>query len=273
MPVLKDHVERWIAKPQYRRWLYHIAALVIGGAMGWFVLYPANEFVSYFEVTSRTTGPLRFVIDQMIESITGETPYKTIYYTLLGMVIGLIQSKILSSFRKRVVSIQQLSEELERNISHVIARGEGPSLEFKSTFRWDVEKERANKAMEFSVLKTIAAFLNSEGGTLLIGVQDNGSVYGLENDYKTLRKKNRDGFDQIVVTSIAHNMGTNVCANVHLLFHELNDHDICRILVTRSTQPVFLKADGASKFYVRTGAATRELNVEEALSYSASHFQ
>jgi predicted HTH transcriptional regulator len=39
--------------------------------------------------------------------------------------------------------------------------------------------------------------MNSEGGTLFIGVYDQGNVIGLENDYKTLKneRQNSDGFE------------------------------------------------------------------------------
>ena len=59
-----------------------------------------------------------------------------------------------------------------RPITDLIELGESSILEFKSTFQWDVVKGEQNKALRLSSLKTIAAFLNSQGGTLLIGVED-----------------------------------------------------------------------------------------------------
>ena len=49
--------------------------------------------------------------------------------------------------------------------------------------------------MEKVISKTIAAFVNSEGDTLFIGVDDDGNVVGLENDYQLLKKKNIYGFE------------------------------------------------------------------------------
>jgi len=67
----------------------------------------------------------------------------------------------------------------------IVRQGEGPYLEFKSSLRWDMAESRINRALEGVVLKTLAGFLNSHvGGTLLIGVTDNGEIIGLEKTIK-----------------------------------------------------------------------------------------
>ena len=57
-----------------------------------------------------------------------------------------------------------------RTVDEVIANDEDFTVEFKSTARWDIREGKPNKAMEDAVVKTIAGFLNTDGGTLLIGV-------------------------------------------------------------------------------------------------------
>ncbi len=78
----------------------------------------------------------------------------------------------------------------------LMATGENDRIEFKSSLRWDVKEQRVNKQLEKVVVKTLAGFLNAEGGTLLIGVDDAGAVIGLAGDYEALRKRDRDGFEQ-----------------------------------------------------------------------------
>ena len=69
-------------------------------------------------------------------------------------------------------------------------------MEYESTFRWDLRQAVVSKVMETAVLKMVAAFLNSrEGGTLLVGVADDGSVLGLESDYLTLRNNGTRSID------------------------------------------------------------------------------
>jgi type I restriction enzyme R subunit len=70
-----------------------------------------------------------------------------------------------------------------RNAEELIKRGESRTLEFKSTLRWDLKENRQDdKLVTHAVLETIAAFLNTEGGDLLIGVADDGGIVGIERD-------------------------------------------------------------------------------------------
>jgi Putative DNA-binding domain len=70
----------------------------------------------------------------------------------------------------------------EKQTREMIAQGESGKLEFKSTLRWDMKAGKTNPAVERASLKTICAFLNATGGTLLIGVRDDGSIEGIESD-------------------------------------------------------------------------------------------
>ena len=80
-----------------------------------------------------------------------------------------------------------------RHWKALIAQGESNTLEFKSTLRYCLRQKSPQKYVEHAVMKTIAAYLNSEGGVLLIGVDDNGIILGLENDFATFSKKKPAG--------------------------------------------------------------------------------
>jgi hypothetical protein len=75
---------------------------------------------------------------------------------------------------------------------------ESDTLEFKSSLRWNYETAKADPVMERQVVKAVAGFLNSfEGGTLVIGLNDQNKLLGLEPDYSSLRTRpNRDRFEQ-----------------------------------------------------------------------------
>lgn len=81
--------------------------------------------------------------------------------------------------------IVEPEEKQERSIKELIMLEENATLEFKSTLQWDMVQNQPAKYLRQSVIKTIAAFLNSEGGTLLIGVDDNHVVSGLNQDLTT----------------------------------------------------------------------------------------
>jgi len=168
--------------------------------------------------------------------------------------------------------IERLTSELQHDLAALIAAGEGDALEFKSSFRWDIQEQRTNRALETVVLKSLAGFLNGSGGTLLIGVADNGQVLGLEADYKTLKRQDRDGFDQALMTAIATQLGGDLAPSLQLVFHSFKGQEVCRVIVSPAPRPVFLEQGGNPKLYLRAGAATRELNVKEAIGYQATRW-
>jgi hypothetical protein len=84
--------------------------------------------------------------------------------------------------------ISEPEETHHRPISELIRLGESAVLEFKSTLQWDVRQAQANHNLRISVLRTVAAFMNSQGGTLVIGVDDDGTVLGLDRDLGSDRK-------------------------------------------------------------------------------------
>lgn len=80
-------------------------------------------------------------------------------------------------------------------IAALLAAGESARVEFKSTARWDLRENKKSPVLEQVILKTVAAFLNSQGGTVLLGVADDGTALGLDADFAILHKKNADGYE------------------------------------------------------------------------------
>ena len=79
------------------------------------------------------------------------------------------------------------------------------------------------KTIEATVIKTIAGFANSRyGRTLLIGVADDGSIHGLEDDYNTFSKRgqvgNHDLWGQQLANLIHHRLGGYVLSLVDWIF-------------------------------------------------------
>ncbi len=162
----------------------------------------------------------------------------------------------------------------EPSILELIAGGESTHLEFKSTIRWDVKLGRENKDLELMVLKTVAAFLNAEGGTLLIGVGDDGTIFGLERDQQLICKNPRD-WDRLErhLTSLFRNhFGDALVPFVRVRFHEIGQKDLCRIAVMPAPEPAFVKDKGTDQFYVRAGNATSNLAMREAVRYIRHHW-
>ncbi|ACY20451.1 hypothetical protein Gbro_1143 [Gordonia bronchialis DSM 43247] len=80
-------------------------------------------------------------------------------------------------------------------ITELIAGGESDHVEFKSTARINLRTEQKDPRMEHVIVKTVSAFVNADGGTLLIGVDDDGTPLGLDADYATLKVPDADRFE------------------------------------------------------------------------------
>jgi predicted HTH transcriptional regulator len=119
------------------------------------------------------------------------------------------------------------------------------------------------------IVKSIAGFLNHEGGDLLIGVADDGSIVGLKYDYLTLRKKDRDGFELQLMKLVKDKLGGDVCTMLHVVFLDLDGGDVCRVLIEPSERPVYVQHQGSARYFVRTGNSTREFDTKEALDHVA----
>lgn len=159
------------------------------------------------------------------------------------------------------------------DIDDLISKGESDEVEFKSSARWDYREGKQNKVMESVIAKTIAGFLNGNGGIVIVGIDDDGNVLGLEKDYGTLSKRpDRDGYQQFLVNLVSSCMGKDSCAYLSVSFQPAKGQEICVIRVNRSSRPVYIQEGQQTRFYVRTGNATQELGTKESVDYISSHW-
>ena len=161
----------------------------------------------------------------------------------------------------------------EAAVRRRIEADESATLEFKASLRWDLKESKVNKALEQVVIKTLAGFLNSQaGGALLIGVSDERKVLGLEMDYDSLKKKNRDGFELHLRQLVGRDLGESVAPFLTVTFHELDGRDVCQVTVEPSDHPVYVTEGQQSSLYLRTGNATRALPLSEAVKFVQSRW-
>jgi hypothetical protein len=157
-------------------------------------------------------------------------------------------------------------------VEDLIQRGEGPTIEFKSTLRYDLRRKTTSPDLEKAVIKTFAGFFNSEGGTLLIGVADDGEVVGIEKDLETLGKENEDGFE-LKLTELVGKYLTEIAQPYFTVeFTRIKGSMVCRINLDQSPDPVFLQDGDRKYFYIRPGNSTRSLDMDEAHQYIAQHW-
>ena len=259
-------------KIRARTRIFAVAA-VLGVMVGVFVLLPINEFVYYTEFYEPGRPAVSFAINQLSQVLRGNMPEKAVFYAIVGGFLSLGAAGIYASMVRRTEKIRQLSAALDDDVQRLIARGESATLEFKSSLRWDLRENRVNRALEAVVSKTMAGYMNGAGGTLLIGVEDSGNIVGLDHDYGSLKKPGRDGFEQTLMTSVASKLGADACQCVQAVFHTVENKDVCRVIVRPAHRPVSVRDGETPKLYVRTGVSTRELNVQEAIDYTATRWK
>jgi len=138
---------------------------------------------------------------------------------------------------------------------------ESEFLEYKSTLRWDIRQQRKGGPVEDAAIKTIAGFANSDfGGTLLVGVADDGSVHGLEDDYATFSKRGQRGdqdlWGQHLQNLIRSRLGDSAMSLVKWEFHTVNGNHLARIGIDPSNHPIQDRKDGQDTFWLRTPTST-----------------
>jgi len=114
--------------------------------------------------------------------------------------------------------------------------------------------------------------MNSNGGILLIGVDDDGNVLGLENDLTQLKRANLDAFELHLTNVINAYLGKINRAFMNTKFEKVNDKDVAAVLVRKSPRPVFVKHKRKKEFYIRAGNSCQPLDIQDANLYIQDHW-
>lgn len=157
-------------------------------------------------------------------------------------------------------------------VHELILEGEGQLVEFKSTLRYDMRTRGVNKKLEHVVAKTVAAFMNSDGGSLFIGVDDHRNAIGLELDYDTLLKKDRDGFQLHLANILDKYLGKDVMRLWKLDWPDFDGKQICHVQVTKANKPVYVSSEGKEEFFVRKEGSSQPLSRAEEHEWNKGRF-
>lgn len=146
--------------------------------------------------------------------------------------------------------------------------GETSTVEFKSTLRINLHTGEKDPRMELAVLKTLAAFVNANGGTLVIGVADDGEPVGIEAD----NFPDEDKMYLHLVNLVKDRIGATHMMYLHPRFDEYSGTRVLAVECLRGKSPVFVKDGNQERFYVRTGVATTELSGAQAQEFIKHRF-
>jgi len=174
---------------------------------------------------------------------------------------------------------------------NIIPNEEDEKNEFKSTFQYDMKEEdlRKNgkldeaeqrkqnqkhikKSIQKEIALTIAAFANSEGGKLFVGISDKGEVLGIGRDLKNF-DNSIDKFT-LTITDYLKTILKNITfvASLQFEFNDKDDKKYLQINIPKSNEPIFVNYEGSQETYVRMQKNSEKLDPQEFFKYSMNHF-
>jgi hypothetical protein len=155
------------------------------------------------------------------------------------------------------------------DLHDLLKNGENYNVEYKSTLRMNLKSGKKDVNIEHASLKTIAGFLNSSGGVLLIGVKDDSSIEGIETD----DFDNEDRFSLHFWNLVKSSLGQDISAFIQTSFTQIDEKTVFMVRCNKSTHPVFLKQSSfGEEFFIRMGPSSAKLDISEALQYINERF-
>jgi predicted HTH transcriptional regulator len=166
-----------------------------------------------------------------------------------------------------------------REVHQLVAAGESATVEFKSTARFNLHSGKRDERIELVIAKTVAALANAEGGHLIIGVDDEGTVLGLGDDLALMKRPDIDRYELWLRDYLTNTIGAALTTTLDVSFPTLadaalEDQPVCWIQVPAAVRPVFL-VPGKSQppqLWVRVGNSTRQLPLDQALAYASDRW-
>ena len=202
-------------------------------------------------------------LNRRLETVTGRV---TLIFALV-MALATIAVVVLAfEYRnkwRRIARRRRPVPTNEAELLDLIGEGESVQLEFKSTMRWNLHADKAGKEIEIAWLKSVVGYLNTDGGFLMIGVDDDGNVLGLDAD----KFPNEDKFILHFDNLIQQHIGLQFAGWVHGDFHAVGDKRVFLVNCDRCEEPVFLKKGDEELFYIRVGASSRQLPGSRIIEY------
>ena len=161
----------------------------------------------------------------------------------------------------------------EPSVSELLHHMETVRIEFKATARAPLNPDIPESVINEGIIKTVAAFMNTEGGTLGIGISDDGDVMGIQSDLD-YKKQDLDSYQNWLMTLLLNAIGSaSISRNVNIRFATVDGKVVCLLDIARSTTPAYANTvKGKEVFYVRVGNTTRIFTGSEMVKYITDNF-
>ena len=168
------------------------------------------------------------------------------------------------------ISNERRKRKSQISLEDGLKKGESQTIEFKETLEVDVSSNAPSQGVLKATLKTVAAFLNSTGGTLFIGISDKHEIKGLERDFRFCKRKSVDGFQQKLRDLLCSRFHPIPWGKINLRFESINNMVVCAIDTQALSNPEVVHFDG--ELYVREGNTTRKLEGPQLTAWLQKRF-
>lgn len=211
------------------------------------------------------------------DAIVDDSPDNALWIEhLVELLVGEIRRDRALRERHPGPATKQSAEALE--FLMLIAGGESPELEFKSTARFDTRTKERNAALEDEIARQVSAFMNAAGGTLLVGVADDGQVTGIAPDFEFIKQRNSDGWIRFIGELLDDRLGATASTRCRIRTLAINDKEIGIIQIDAGSSPTWFtqkSKDGSKsqRFYVRGSNRRTELTPSETHEYIQEHWR
>jgi hypothetical protein len=159
-------------------------------------------------------------------------------------------------------------------VGELLEKGEGQKIEFKSSLRWNYQNDIKENYLETIIAKSIVGFMNARGGQLVIGISDDKKILGLDKDYATCKKNDRDGFELRLRDVIDEFIGVEYGNLIDVEFESIEGKEVCIVKISESPRPVYLQMkDKSTEFILRDGNRTVKLDPKKIEEYRKSRWK
>ena len=192
-------------------------------------------------------------------------------FMLIGIFILIVLAVMMANFLvkkyahqlKDVPKTSIVNDDFSNEIYQLLRLGESETLEFKSTMRKNLKSGKNGKEIEIAWLKALVGFMNTHGGILLIGVDDDANILGIEND----EFENEDKILLHFKNLLSQHIGLEFSHYIHLIINQIEGNTILVVECERANRPVFLYYKNSESFYIRSGPASVELSMSKVIKY------
>jgi len=203
----------------------------------------------------------------IVSALTSDTFLQVFGGFLVILAAGALFVLHRNRARIQALGLKQKMPVSAQDVLRLIAEGESSELEFKQTLRFNLKSGKNGREIEHASMKTVAGFMNSAGGTLFVGVADDGVVAGFEEDKFGNADKALLHFNNLV----NQHFGAEFARYIDTAVIEVQGKSVLRVFCIPAAVPAILKNGQNEEFYVRSGPASRQLSLSQFYEWLQNH--